>query len=48
MTRLLADMLKDALNEFSYDAVLAGLEFKCNNTIYGIDVRTALFCVSPC
>ncbi len=38
MTRLFADMLKDALNEFAYDATLAGLSYTCGNSIYGVDV----------
>nr|KAJ3423186.1 Insulinase (Peptidase M16) [Polyrhizophydium stewartii] len=36
LTRLFADLFKDALNEFSYYAEIAGLEYKLDNTVDGM------------
>lgn len=37
LTRLYADLLKDSLVEFAYDAELAGISYNCSATVYGID-----------
>ena len=41
MTRLFADMFKDALNEFAYDAELSGIQYSVNSTQYGIDISVS-------
>ncbi len=35
--------LQESLNEYSYDAELAGLRFGCSNTSHGITVRACVF-----
>ncbi|KAI8924023.1 Metalloenzyme, LuxS/M16 peptidase-like protein [Entophlyctis helioformis] len=38
LTRLYTDLLKDALNEFSYYASLAGLEYRLDNAVDGMEL----------
>eukprot|EP00041_Stephanoeca_diplocostata_P008803 m.131877 g.131877 ORF g.131877 m.131877 type:complete len:1030 (+) comp17483_c0_seq1:47-3136(+) len=39
--RILVNMFKDALNEYSYDATLAGISFNVSSTAYGIDLSVS-------
>ncbi|EJD02194.1 insulin-degrading enzyme [Fomitiporia mediterranea MF3/22] len=39
MTRLYADLVKDSLTEFSYDASLAGLDYTFGSTILGLYIN---------
>ena len=38
MAHLFVELLKDSLNEYAYDAEIAGVEYKLENTMYGIFV----------
>jgi insulysin len=38
MNRIFTEMIKDSLNEYSYYAELAGLEYSLNNTTDGISI----------
>ena len=38
MARLFVELLKDSLNEYAYDAEIAGVDYKIENTMYGIYV----------
>ena len=38
MTALFSQLFKDALNEYAYDAEIAGLKYYLSNTLYGINV----------
>ena len=37
-TKLYCELVKDALNEYSYDAEIAGLEYNLSHSIFGLDV----------
>lgn len=39
--RMLVNMFKDALNEYAYDATLAGISFNVSSTAYGIDISVS-------
>ena len=41
-TSLLISLLCDALNEYAYDAELAGIGYKILGTVYSLDVRAAV------
>ena len=38
MARLFVELLKDSLNEYAYNAEIAGVDYKIENTMYGICV----------
>ena len=38
LTFMFVTLFKDALNEYTYDAELAGLGYSLHNTIYGLSV----------
>ena len=38
LTFMFVTLFKDALNEYTYDAELAGLGYSLSNTIYGLSV----------
>jgi secreted Zn-dependent insulinase-like peptidase len=40
MASIFSKLLKDALNEFAYDAEIAGVDYGIDNTMYGIFVST--------
>ena len=40
---MFGELLKDALNEYTYAADLAGLGYDLNSTIYGLIVRKCIF-----
>ena len=40
MTSLFISLLYDTLNEYAYDAELAGIMYKIVGTVYSMDVRT--------
>ena len=40
MAHLFVELLKDSLNEYAYNAEIAGVEYKIENTMYGMFVST--------
>ncbi len=40
LTYLFVVLFNDALNEYAYDAELAGLNYNLHSTIYGLTVRS--------
>ena len=38
MARLFVELLKDSLNEYAYAAEIAGIDYRLENTMYGIFV----------
>ena len=42
MMSLFISLLYDALNEYTYNAELAGILYKITGTVYSMDVRTQL------
>lgn len=45
LTFLFVTLFKDALNEYTYDAELAGLGYSLNNTLYGLSVSTRVLLI---
>ena len=43
MTSLFISLLCDALNEYAYDAELAGISYKICGTVYSLDVRINVY-----
>lgn len=43
MAYMFVTLFKDALNEFAYDAELAGLKWDLNSTKYGMEVSVFYF-----
>ena len=44
---LFVQLCKDALNEYSYNAEIAGLKFTLASTAYGISVSTLIIIINP-
>ena len=42
MAHLFVELLKDSLNEYAYAAEIAGVNYKLENTMYGIYVSDCL------
>lgn len=47
LTHMFVTLFQDALNEYAYDAELAGLNYDLHNTIYGLSVSIASFWERP-
>ena len=48
MAHLFVELLKDSLNEYAYNAEIAGVEYKIENTMYGMFVSTYLSGLRGC
>ena len=47
MAHLFVELLKDSLNEYAYDAEIAGVSYKLENTMYGVYVSMCELCPDP-